>query len=140
MKPGLRHRLDCFLSPSPLPADIASYSACDVEPLLDLRKATWSRIGQDHRGRFRDMCRVHLLRCLDPELARCLQRDWLKEEKRDVFIEWEETAEICSKADVYREVSKVVVKKSKLTNFKTCSLLQVLISELSLGGGGRLWR
>ncbi len=52
------------------------------------------------------MCEVHLVRCLDPEQARCVQRDWLREERRDLFVS--SISGGSSKADVHLAVRDLV--------------------------------
>ena len=59
-----------FLQPKnmPLPEDIILYSACDVEPLLDLQQITTSLIEPDFQALLKDLCEDILIRQIDPEL------------------------------------------------------------------------
>ena len=51
-------RVNSFTELETLPEDLVFYSACDVEPLLELYEITQTRIDTDFRPRFLEKARV----------------------------------------------------------------------------------
>lgn len=86
MKGTLYTRHNSFTDDEELPEDLAYYSACDVEPLLDLYEVTNSLIEPDFRYLFEHYCELEIFRAIDPDFLQNRKKNRHRVQAADIFL------------------------------------------------------